>query len=171
MISFRSLVIPLVLILSLARSAQAETITGQIIGVTDGDSLTLLDSARQTHRIRLAGIDAPEKKQDFGQRAKTNLSTWAFGHSASADCRKRERYQRQICVVRVAGKDVGLAQIRSGLAWWYRQYAREQTPEERLYYEQAEANAETHRLGLWSSSDPVPPWDWRNPKSRDQRSN
>ena len=171
MISFRSVVIPLVLILALVRSAQAETITGQIIGVTDGDSLTLLDSARQTHRIRLAGIDAPEKKQDFGQLAKTNLSTWAFGQPASADCRKRDRYLRQICVVSVAGKDVGLAQIRTGLAWWYRQYAREQTPEDRQYYDQAEANAKTYRLGLWSSNDPAPPWNWRHPKSRDHRLN
>lgn len=148
--------------------AHAETLTGRVIAVADGDTLTIL-ATRQQYKIRLAGIDAPEKKQDFGQRAKTNLLTLAFGQSASADCRKRDRYQRQICVVSVAGKDVGLAQIRSGLAWWYKRYAREQTPNERLNYEQAEFIAQTHRLGLWSNNNPVPPWDWRHVQSRELR--
>lgn len=154
------------LLILLTPLAQAETLLGRVIAIADGDTLTILDATNQSHKIRLAGIDSPEKKQDFGQRAKTNLSTLAFGKSASADCRKRDRYQRQICVVSVAGKDVGLAQIRAGLAWWYKQYAREQTAQERMTYEQAEVAARARRLGLWADKDPMPPWDWRHRKRR-----
>ena len=154
------------LLILLSPLAQAETLLGRVIAIADGDTLTILDAANQSHKIRLAGIDSPEKKQDFGQRAKANLSSLAFGKSASADCRKRDRYQRQICVVSVAGKDVGLAQIRAGLAWWYKQYAREQTAQERLAYEQAEVAVRARRLGLWADKEPVPPWDWRHRKRR-----
>lgn len=154
------------LLILLTPLAQAETLLGRVIAIADGDTLTILDAANQSHKIRLAGIDSPEKKQAFGLRAKTNLSSLAFGKSASADCRKRDRYQRQICVVRVAGQDVGLAQIRTGLAWWYRQYAREQTALERMAYEQAEMDARARRLGLWADKEPLPPWDWRHQKRR-----
>jgi endonuclease YncB( thermonuclease family) len=122
---------------------------------------TLLDGTNQQHKIRLAGIDSPEKAQDFGQRAKTTLSDLAFDQVATAECRKRDRYQREICVVKVAGKDVGLEQIRAGMAWWYRQYISEQTVLERADYEQAEAGANAGRLGLWSGKNPTPPWAWR----------
>ncbi len=77
--------IPLVLIVVIFRSAQAETVTGRIVAVADRDTLTLLDETRQLHKIRLAGIDAPEKKQGFGQKAKSALSTLAYGEAATAD--------------------------------------------------------------------------------------
>ena len=89
----------------------------------------------------------------------------AFNQSARADCRKRDRYQREICVVFVEGKDVGLEQVRAGMAWWYRQYAKEQTAQESSDYEQAELMAKLHRYGLWDSKNPTPPWDWRHGQS------
>jgi len=157
--SWRSLLLLLTL---LSVSAHAEIIGGRVLAVVDGDTLTLVDAANQQHTIHLVGIDAPEKDQAFGQKAKTNLAALAFGQQASADCRKRDRERHDICVVTVGGKDLGLEQVRSGMAWWYRQLIAQQTPEERASYEQAEFDAKTHRLGLWNSINPTPPWDWRH---------
>ena len=98
---------------------------------------------------------------DFGQKAKTSLSAMAFDQPATADCRTRDRYQREICVVTVAGKDVGLEQVLAGMAWWFQRYTSNQTPQERADYQQAEFNAKIHRFGLWNSKNPTPPWDWR----------
>ena len=153
--------IRLVGILLITTTAHAGTITGRVVGMADGDTLTILDSANRQHRIRVAGIDAPEKAQDFGQRSKTNLSAMAFNQPATADCPKRDRYGREVCKIVVNGQDVGLEQIRAGMAWWYKQYSREQSSEDRADYEQAEIQAKIHRKGLWDSKDPVPPWEWR----------
>jgi endonuclease YncB( thermonuclease family) len=68
-------------------------------------------------------------------------------------------------VVKVAGKDVNLAQVESGMAWWYRKYQNEQTPQQRADYEQAEVSAKAGRLGLWSDTNPLPPWEWRGRKA------
>ena len=159
---FRFLSILLLLLTGLCAPACAEIITGRVVGVTDGDTLTLLDASNQTHKIRLAGIDAPEKKQNFGQKAKASLAELAYGQDVRASCQKKDRYRRDVCVVKINGKDVGLEQIRTGLAWWYRQYVREQTQQERIDYEKAEQDAKSRRLGLWSSNAPMPPWEWRH---------
>ena len=151
----------LLFLLLISAHAPAETLTGRIVGVSDGDTLTLLDAKQVPHKIRVAGIDAPEKKQSFGEKAKSSLSAMAYNRSAEADCRKTDRYRRRVCVVFVGGKDVGLEQIKAGMAWWYRQYAKEQTQQERIDYEQAESQAKRHRYGLWSGPSPTPPWEWR----------
>ena len=153
--------IPLALLLFCSVVAAADTLSGRIVGISDGDTLTLLDRDNVPHKIRLAGIDAPEKAQDFGQKSTTHLSGLAYGQTATADCRKIDRYGRDICVVDVGGKDVGLEQIRAGMAWWYQDYAREQTVKERDDYSQAEFQAKIRRFGLWNSKNPIPPWEWR----------
>ena len=158
----RQHILAAILTFSLVSTLQAEPMTGRIVSVSDGDTLTLLDASNNQHRIRLSGIDAPEKNQDFGQKSKTNLSALAFGQTAQADCRKEDRYQRRICVVFVDGVDIGLEQIRAGMAWWYQQYAKDQTPQERADYSQAEFMAKIHRYGLWNSKNPTPPWEWRH---------
>jgi endonuclease YncB( thermonuclease family) len=118
-----------------------------VVGVADGDTITLLDSNRQRHRIRLAGIDAPEKGQPFGLRSKQHLSELAFGKDEKADCYKVDRYGRDVCNVYVNGKDLGLAQLDAGLAWWYRKYAHEQHPKDWIEYETAEDRAAEIGLG------------------------
>lgn len=144
-----------------AVAATAETITGRVVAIADGDTLTVLDDDQISHRIRLAGIDAPEKRQAFGAQAKHSLSGLAFNQPAEASCRKQDRYGRSVCVVQVAGRDVGLAQVQAGLAWWYREYAREQTAPERNDYEAAEVRAKAQRHGLWRDENSEPPWVWR----------
>jgi endonuclease YncB( thermonuclease family) len=142
-------------------AAWADVLEGRVVGIADGDTITLLDRDRQQHRIRLAGIDAPEKAQPFGQRSKQHLSELAFGKDAKADCFKVDRYDRDVCNVYVNGKDVGLAQLDAGLAWWYRKYANEQLPKDRVDYAAAEDRAAADRIGLWQDKNPVPPWEWR----------
>lgn len=141
--------------------AKPERLDGRVVGVHDGDTLTLLDSERREHRIRLAGIDAPEDRQRYGQAAKRALSDLAFGKQASADCPKTDRYGRRVCNVSVNGRDVGLALVQAGAAWHFRAYANEQSPADRVRYARAEESARTTQTGLWADPEAVPPWDWR----------
>jgi endonuclease YncB( thermonuclease family) len=139
----------------------ADTIEGRVVGVSDGDTITVLDSTKKQHKIRLQGIDAPEAKQAFGQASKQHLSNLVFNRQVVAECGKIDRYKRQVCVVMVNGQDANLAQVRAGIAWWYRAYANEQIPEHRAQYQAAEMDARKQRIGLWRDADPVPPWKWR----------
>jgi len=149
------------LLLLCTAPAAAEILMGRVIGVADGDTVTVLDAAKVQYKIRLGGIDAPEKGQAFGNASRKHMAKLAFGKQAKADCYKIDRYKRLVCIVYVDGKDVGLAQLDAGLAWWYRKYANEQSPQERLEYEMAESKASVDRIGLWKDNDPVPPWEWR----------
>ena len=157
----------LVCALALASAAvQAGIIEGRIVGVHDGDSVTILDREQRQHKVRLNGIDAPELGQPFGQAAKLHLSAAAFDRDASAECHKTDRYGRQVCRVFVDGVDVGLAQIRAGLAWFFKRYAGELKADGRRQYAEAEEAARKARRGLWADAEPVPPWEWRAPVTR-----
>lgn len=151
--------IPLLLFWSI--SASAATLVGQVVGVTDGDTVTVLDEQKQQHKVRLAGIDAPEKKQPFGQRSKESLSDAVFGKRVSVEWDKFDRYGRIVGKIVVGTQDVNLGQVEAGLAWWYQRYAAEQSVSDRRLYELAEDEARRGRLGLWSEAEPVAPWDWR----------
>ncbi len=145
-------------------TAHAAEIAAHVVGVHDGDTITVLDGQREQHKIRLAGIDAPESKQPFGQASKKHLSDLVFGRDVTLDCGKTDKYWREVCVVMVDGQDANLAQVTAGMAWWYRKYQKEQTAQQRAAYEAAEAAAMAGRVGLWSEADPVPPWEWRKVK-------
>jgi len=145
--------------------AAAAPWAGTVIGVADGDTLTLLAADRASHRIRLDGIDAPERSQPFGQRARQSLAALAHGRTALADCGKQDRYGRAVCRVTVDGVDVGLEQVRRGLAWHYTRYAHEQPAQVRGDYAQAERQARDERIGLWTIPQPVSPWDYRRARS------
>ena len=123
--------VPLFLLL-ISCPANGEMIAGRIVHVADRDTITVLTVDHQQRRIRIAGIDAPEKGQPFGERSRQNLSRRALGKDATLQCHKIDRYQRKVCKVMVQPSDcsicghtldVGLAQITVGLAWWYRAYA------------------------------------------------
>lgn len=153
--------------------AHADEYIGKVIHVSDGDTITILTLQNQQHRIRIAGIDAPEKGQPFGNRSKQNLHRIAHSKETLADCPKTDRYGRKVCKVWVQPDDcptcdktldVGLAQISAGLAWWYRAYAKEQSSEDRGRYESDENEARLRKRGLWVESSVVPPWEWRRSK-------
>jgi len=149
------------LLVTLATPLGAAELDGSIVGVADGDTVTLLDASKTQHRIRIDGIDAPERTQPHGQRARQSLAALAHGRSARADCPKVDRYGRAVCRVIVDGVDVGLEQIRRGYAWHYVKYAHEQRAADRASYSRAESEARSASAGLWSFSDPIPPWDYR----------
>lgn len=148
----------------------ADTIEGRVVGVSDGDTITVLDSTKKQHKIRLSGIDAPEKAQPFGDQSKRNLSRMVFGKDVRVEWDKRDKYKRIVGKVWVQPEscpscpmtlDAGHAQITVGLAWWYKKYANEQSPQDSGAYEFSEQEARAKRVGLWSDPKQVPPWEWR----------
>lgn len=144
-----------------ACSASATEVSGRVIAVADGDTLTVLDADRVPRKMRLDAIDAPERTQPYGQRARQSLADLAHGRTAQAQCPKVDRYGRAVCRVIIDGVDVGLQQIRRGLAWHYTRYAHEQPGALRTAYTNAELAARAERSGLWSGIEPTPPWDYR----------
>ncbi|MBB1075772.1 thermonuclease family protein [Rhodoferax sp. 4810] len=139
--------------------------------VTDDDAITVLDADKQQHKIRVEGIDAPEKKQPIGQVSKDNLSRLVFSKEVDVHWDKLDRYQRVVGKVMVASPncsgvcpktfDAGLSQVSAGMAWWFRKYAKEQPAEDLPKYEQAELGAQSCHQGLWGDKAPIAPWDWR----------
>ena len=151
-----------VFVAALASSvASAASLEGLVVSVSDGDTLTVLDEEKVQHKVRLAGIDAPEKRQAFGARAQQALGAAVHRQSVSVVWQKKDRYGRIVGKVLVQGQDVGLSLVGSGLAWHYKAYEREQSASDRGAYAQAEVIARSRRLGLWRDDDPMPPWDFR----------
>lgn len=139
-------------------------IAGRVIGVADGDTITMLLEDRTQVKIRFSGIDAPEKGQAWGQRSRQSMSSLVAGKVVRAYVGKRDRYGRGVATVIVDGTDVGLEQLRRGLAWAYVRYLHELPYREQHLYLQAEREARAARRGLWSDSRPQAPWDWRKEK-------
>ena len=152
------------LLLLTAAPAAAAELHGVVVAVTTGDAITVLDGNRKQHKIRLAGIDAPEKYQPFADGARQNLSKLAFQKQATLDCYRTGGDNRKVCRVSVEGKDIALAQVQAGFAWHYTRFENDQTPSERTAYARAETHARASRWGLWQSDRPVPPWEFRRPR-------
>jgi endonuclease YncB( thermonuclease family) len=143
-------------------AAMAASISGKVVGVADGDTVTVLDASHVQHKIRLEGIDAPEKAQAFGQRSKENLSKWVFARQVVVETSKNDKYGRAVGKVVVGGVDANLEQVKAGFAWHYKEYAKEQSATDRARYAQAEVSARSLTLGLWRDANPMPPWVWRH---------
>jgi endonuclease YncB( thermonuclease family) len=150
-------------------------ITGRAVGVTDGDTITVLDASGIRHKVRLAGIDAPERGQPGGFRSKESLSRLVFEQQVRVEGAANERDGLLVGKVWVAPPDcpscgmtldAGLAQITTGRAWWFRRQAKERSPDDQRRYEFAEQEARAKKVGLWRERDPVPPWEWRKERHR-----
>lgn len=144
-----------------------EQLTGKVVGVSDGDSLTVLvqrDKSLEQIKVRVSGIDAPKKAQAFGNRSKQGLSDCAFAKQVQVEVIKLDRYGRSVAKVISQGTDCGLRQIELGLAWHYKAYARDQSFADRQSYATAENLAHEQKLGLWSDPVAIPPWEFRHPK-------
>lgn len=137
-------------------------VQGLVVGVSDGDTIAVLDDDKTQHKIRLAGIDAPEKGQAFGQRSKEHLSDLVYKKTVTVEGSKKDRYGRTVGKVLVNGVDANLEQVRADFAWHYKQYEREQSKADRVTYAQAEDEARAAKRGLWRDIEPMPPWDWRH---------
>lgn len=140
-------------------STLAETLEGRVIGISDGDTLTLLDASKTQVKIRLAAIDAPEKAQPFGQRSKERLSDICYDKQATVGLVDTDRYGRTVGEVVCDGTNANETMIKSGMAWVYRKYVKGYS---HLYAFEDEAKAT--KRGLWIDPNPVAPWDWRKAK-------
>jgi endonuclease YncB( thermonuclease family) len=140
----------------IASPSFAQTLTGRIVGVSDGDTATLLTSDNTPVKIRLAQIDAPEKKQPFGEKSKQSLSDLIYGKNVSVEVETKDRYQRTVGKIIINGVDVNLEQIKRGLAWYYIKYGHDSN------YSKSESQAKALRKGLWAEPTPVAPWDFRH---------
>ncbi|WP_415258477.1 thermonuclease family protein [Thauera phenylacetica] len=129
---------------------------GRGVAVADGDTFTILDSTKRQHRVRLSEIDAPEKGQPFGSRAKQALSDLCFGRVAEIRDTSADRYGRVVGAVYSDGRSANAELVRQGMAWVYVQHARRGSE---LFI--MERDARDANRGVWSDPKPVPPWEWR----------
>jgi endonuclease YncB( thermonuclease family) len=143
-----------------------QTLSGRVVAIADGDTITVLDSTDTQHRIRLVGIDAPELDQSFGSQSKQNLSEMIFGKEVTVLYQKTDQYGRMVGKILLEGKDINLEQVKAGMAWHYKFYENEQTPEDRDAYAKAEEEARAARRGLWQDPNPVEPYEFRKEEKR-----
>ncbi|MBP6683540.1 MAG: thermonuclease family protein [Halioglobus sp.] len=131
-------------------------ITGRVVRVADGDTVSVLDGSNTQHKIRLQGIDAPERSQPYGKKSRDALSGMVSGRNVGVVVLGKDSYGRSNGTVYLGERNINLAMVAAGHAWWYRYYA----PDNHLL-EAAEGKARAAKLGLWAEPNPVPPWDWR----------
>jgi micrococcal nuclease len=134
---------------------------GKVVAITDGDTVVCLNGNNEQTKIRLFGIDAPEKKQAFGTKSRQFIADLVFGKIVDVSVVGTDRYGRTIARIFYKGKDAGLLSIQNGFAWHYKKYA----PHETIYAE-AQEWARENKLGLWVDADPVPPWEFRRSKKQ-----
>ncbi|MCP5205220.1 MAG: thermonuclease family protein [Pseudomonadales bacterium] len=158
------------LILLLFCSLAHADITGLVVAVIDGDTIKVLDADQTEHRVRLSGIDAPERGQPYNKASRKHLASLVAGKEVFVETTKQDIYGREVGKVWVqpsdcpsCGKtlDVNYAQVLAGMAWWYRYYAEEESPEDHGRYESAEDEARARGWGLWADPNPINPYDWR----------
>lgn len=134
--------------------------SGKVVGITDGDTMEMLIEGKG-YKIRLAHIDAPEKKQAYGTKAKQYLSDLCYGKTATMTVTDVDRYGRNVAVVVLKdGTNVNKEMVKAGFAWWYYKYSNDRS------YEKLEIEARNAKRGLWADKKPTPPWEWRKPSDQ-----
>src|SRR5437870_12731823 len=151
-----------------AEGSGQQTLTGRVVSVADGDTITLLDYENTQRRIRLSGIDAPELHQAFGAQSKKNLSDIVFDKDVTVVYEKTDQYGRLVGKILIDGRDINLEQVEAGMAWHYKEYQREQTAEDRALYAKAEDDARAAHRGLWIDPAPIQPSEFRREQSEER---
>jgi endonuclease YncB( thermonuclease family) len=151
-----------ILLSAASLATHAEVLVGKVVGITDGDTITVLDADKTEHKIRLMGIDAPEKTQDFGAASKQALSNYIYQREVTVAYKKQDRYKRKVGKVILDKQDVCLAMIELGMAWHYKDYEKEQSKTDRDLYSQAELKARESRIGFWQDSNAIEPSAFRH---------
>src|SRR5688500_8316651 len=146
--------LPCVLLFAL-QAVNAETLSGTVVSVIDGDTMTVADAAKKRYRVRLAGIDAPEAKQPFGVQSARALAQLCHGKAAKVEWQEKEG-RIHLGQVTCDDKEAGVEQIRRGMAWVS---PKQTTPGSALY--ELEAVGRLRKVGLWADEKPVAPWEWR----------
>jgi micrococcal nuclease len=148
------------LLLAFTSVILAHELRGKVVSIADGDTITVLDADKKQHKVRLTGIDAPEKKQAFGAKSKERLGELVAGKDVVVDWTKKDTYGRILGKVRQGSLDVNLQMIKDGMAWHYRSYSKS------AELSMAEAEAKAVKKGLWADPNPVPPWEFRKLKKK-----
>lgn len=130
---------------------------GTVIGITDGDTATVLNAENQSIKVRLVEIDAPESKQAFGNRSKQSLAELCFNKPVVVMDKGHDRYKRTLGRLMCDGVDANAEQVKRGMAWAYRKYLKDYSILD------LETQAKTAKVGLWSDANPTPPWEFRHP--------
>jgi len=155
-----ALPVAVTLVLLAAQRWGHHALEGKVVAVIDGDTIEVMQHGR-AERIRLSGIDCPEKRQPFGSRAKERTSALAYGATVRVEPIGRDRYGRMLAEVFLPdGRSLNEELVRAGLAWWYRRYSQD------ARLAQLEAEARAARVGLWAETKPVPPWEFRYQERR-----
>ena len=128
----------------------------RVVGIHDGDSITVLSVEKKQIKIRLEGIDAPELKQAFGSRAREHLSSLIMGKDVTLIVKGEDLYKRTLSKILLGAQDVNLSMVRDGFAWHYSKYSKDKK------FAEAEAEARIKKKGLWMDQNPVAPWDYRS---------
>ena len=136
--------------------------SGKVVGVADGDTITVLRDKEQV-KIRLYGIDCPEKGQAFGKRAKQFTSKMVFGKVVEVKVVDTDRYGRTVALVAVNKQILNEELLKAGYAWVYYQYCHEMICHAWADYQFA---AKLDKRGLWRDPDPIPPWEFRRKKRK-----
>lgn len=144
----------LCLLLSLSSCAKPQH-SCFVVGISDGDTLTCLTPNKKSIKVRLAEIDAPEKGQPYGNKAKQALSSMVYKRQVRLDITGQDRYKRTIATVYENNLNINLAMVKQGMAWAYNQYLHHPI------YLQAQEEAKAQKLGLWRDNSPIPPHEWR----------
>jgi micrococcal nuclease len=148
-------VFTLVLLLPIYCLAQ---INGKVVKIADGDTYTLLNEKNEQLKIRMHGIDCPEKVQPYGRVAKDFLSALIFGKNVEAKVQAIDRYGRIVAITFINGKNINEEMIKAGLAWHYKKY------DSNIVWSALEKKAKQQKVGLWKDANPIAPWEWRNGK-------
>ena len=151
-----------ILFSAVSLAIHAEVLVGTVVGVSDGDTITVLDADKTEHKIRLMGIDAPESEQDFGAASKQALSNYIYQREVTVEYKKFDKYKRIVGKVILDKQDICLAMISDGMAWHYKDYAKEQSKTDRDLYSQAEVKARQAKIGLWQDSKAIAPSAFRH---------
>ena len=150
-------------LLAVVLCADSHTLTGNVVHIADGDTLTVLDSDNHEHKIRLAGIDSPEKKQPFGSKAAEALSARVKGKDVRVEWKARDKYGRIVGDVRLGDRRINREMVECGMAWQYTRYDKSRDLRE------AEEGARKARRGLWADERPEPPWEFRRKERNAKR--
>ena len=137
-----------------------------VVGISDGDSIVVVDKNKKRERVRLATIDAPENGQAFGKPSKQSLSQMIYKKYVQLEIQDRDRYGRIVAQVYIGDLNANVEQLKRGFAWLYVAHARDQSPDDRELYERTAQAARDARRGLWKDENPTPPWDYRKKNPR-----
>jgi len=152
--------IVVLLVLTAGVWASAAELRGKVVGVADGDTITVLDGDKVQHRVRLEGIDAPEKKQAYGSKSGDALAAKVHKKDVRIEWEKKDRYDRILGHVYLGDRWINKEMVTGGWAWHFKRYSSDKD------LAAAEEKARAAGLGLWADKEPVPPWDYRASKQK-----